>query len=187
MDSVDKIFNEAEAHMKKSIAKTEDEISAVRTGKASPNLLDSVRVEYYGAKVPLKQVASIAVPDPSLITVQPWEKQIAPEIVKAIQTANIGLNPQNDGGFIRIPLPSLTEERRKELVKRIRAIVEEGRIAIRNVRRQTNEEFKKLEKDHSISEDDYYRYEDDVQEMTNNSINELDKICEVKEKEIMQF
>ncbi|MCD6379184.1 ribosome recycling factor [bacterium] len=187
MESVDEIFEKTKAHMEKSINRIEDEISAIRTGKASPALLDSVRVDYYGNGVPLKQVASIAIPDSSLITIQPWEKQLAPEIIKAIQSANIGLNPLNEGGFIRIPLPSLTQERRKELVKRVKEIIEEGKIAIRNIRRQSNEELKKLEKAHEISEDDFYRYEGDIQEMTNKSIDELDKICEVKEKEIVEF
>lgn len=187
MDTVEVIFNETEDHMKKTIHMIEEELAAVRTGKASPALLDNVKVEYYGSLVPIKQVANIAIPEPSLITVQPWEKQIAPEIVKAIQAANIGLNPQSDGGFIRIPLPSLTEERRIELVKTVKEIVEQGRIAIRNIRRDANDRFKKLEKDHEISEDDYYRYHDDIQEKTNKSIEELDGISEAKEKEIMQF
>jgi ribosome recycling factor len=187
MEPVEEIFEETEAHMRKTIEMVEEELAAVRTGKASPALLDNIKVQYYGSAVPLKQVANIAIPEPSLLTVQPWEKNIAPEIVKAIQTANIGLNPQNDGGFIRIPLPSLTEERRIELVKKVKDMVEQGRIAIRNIRRDANEKFKKLEKDHEISEDDYYRYHDDVQEKTNKSIEELDKISEVKEKEIMQF
>jgi len=187
MDSVDNVFDEAEDHMKKTISTIEDELSAVRTGKASPALLDNVKVEYYGTRVPLKQVANIAVPESSLITVQPWEKQIAPDIVKAIQSANIGLNPHDDGGFIRIPLPSLTEERRQELVKTVKEIVEQGKVAIRNIRRDANDKFKKLEKDHTISEDDLYRYQDDIQEKTDKSIQELDQVCERKEKEILEF
>ena len=187
MQSVDEIFDETENHMEKSIIKIENDLSVIRTGKATPALLDSVRVDYYGTSVPLKKIASIAIPDSSLITVQPWEKQLAAEIVKAIQSANIGLNPQEDGGFIRIPLPSLTEERRQDLVKTVKEIVEDGKIAVRNVRREANEKLKKLEKTHEISEDDFYRYEDDIQKMTNESIDEFDKISKVKEKEILQF
>jgi len=187
MQSVDEIFEETEDHMKKSIIKIEDDLSAIRTGKATPALLDSIRVDYYGTSVPLKQIASIAIPDSSLITVQPWEKPLAAEIVKAIQSANIGLNPQEDGGFIRIPLPSLTEERRQDLVKTVKEMVEDGKIAIRNVRREANEKLKKLEKAHEISEDDFHRYEEDIQKITNESVEEFGKISEVKEKEILKF
>ena len=187
MDSVDTIFEEAESHMKKSIELTETELSSIRTGKASPSLLDSIKVDYYGAMVPLKQVANIAVPDPKLITVQPWEKPLVGEIVKAIQSSNMGMNPQSDGNFIRIPLPPLTEERRIELAKTVKHLVEEAKVAIRNVRRDANEKLKKLEKDHSISEDEYHRYHKEIQELTDGSIEKLDKLLAAKENEIMEF
>ena len=187
MDTVDIIFDEAESHMKKSIELTETELSSIRTGKASPSLLDSIKVDYYGAMVPLKQVANIAVPDPKLITVQPWEKPLVGEIVKSIQSSNLGMNPQSDGNFIRIPLPPLTEERRVELAKTVKHIVEEAKVAIRNVRRDANERLKKIEKDHDISEDEYHRYHKEIQELTDGSIEKLDQLLVAKENEIMEF
>ena len=187
MDNVDKVFSATEEHMKKSIELAEMELSSVRTGKASPTILDSIKVDYYGSTVPLKQIANIAVPDAKLLTVQPWEKAMVGEVVKAIQSSNLGLNPQSDGTFIRIPLPPLTEERRHELVKTVKHMVEEGRIAIRNIRREANEKMKKLEKSHEISEDDYHKYHKEIQEMTDDSIKELDNVSIVKEKEIMEF
>ncbi len=187
MDNVDKIFEDAEEHMKKSIELAETELSSVRTGKASPAILDSIKVDYYGSIVPLKQIANIAIPDAKLLTVQPWEKNMVGEVVKAIQSSNLGLNPQSDGTFIRIPLPPLTEERRLELVKTVKHMVEEGRIAIRNIRREANDRMKKLEKAHEISEDQYHKYHKEIQELTDNSIKELDNVSVVKEKEIMEF
>ncbi|MBN2185314.1 MAG: ribosome recycling factor [Candidatus Krumholzibacteriota bacterium] len=187
MDEVEKVFSETEEHMKKSIELVEAELSSVRTGKASPTLLDSVKVDYYGSTVPLKQIANIAVPDAKLLTVQPWEKSMVGEVVKAIQSSNLGLNPQSDGTFIRIPLPLLTEDRRHELVKTVKHMVEEGRIAIRNIRREANEKMKKLEKSHEISEDNFHKYHKEIQEMTDKSILELDNVSVVKEKEIMEF
>ncbi len=187
MDNVDAIFETAEAHMKKSIELVEEELAGVRTGKASGSLLDSIRVDYYGSPVPLKQIANIGVPDAKLITVQPWEKPMVGEVVKAIQQSNLGLNPQSDGNLIRIPLPPLTEERRHELVKSVKGMVEEARVAVRNIRRDANDHLKKLEKNHTISEDDYHRYHKEIQELTDDSIRELDKVSESKEKEILEF
>ena len=181
------IFQTAEKHMKATIEKTEAELATMRTGKASPALLDGVKVDYYGAKVPLKQVANVSVPDSKLITVQPWEKPLVGEIVKAIQTSNLGLNPQSDGTFIRIPLPPLTEERRKELVKSVKHMVEEAKVAIRNVRRDAIEKLKKLEKDHAITEDDLHRNQKEIQDLTDKSIEEIEKVLAAKEKEILEF
>ncbi|MBN1163331.1 MAG: ribosome recycling factor [Candidatus Krumholzibacteriota bacterium] len=187
MDPVEAIFEETENHMKRSIDLAESELASIRTGKASPTLLDSIKVDYYGSMVPLKQVANIAVPDPKLITVQPWEKPMVAEIVKAIQASKLGLNPLSDGNFIRIPLPPLTEERRQELVKTVKQMVENSKVAIRNVRREANEKLKKLEKSHDISEDEFHRYHKEIQEITDKSITELDKVTELKEKEILEF
>jgi ribosome recycling factor len=187
MDPIDAIFEEAEGHMKKSIELTEAELLSIRTGKASPSLLDGIKVDYYGAMVPLKQVANIAVPDPKLITIQPWEKPLVGEIVKAIQSSSLGLNPQSDGNFIRIPLPPLTEERRIELVKTVKQMAEDAKVSIRNIRRDANEKLKKLEKDHEVSEDQYHRYHKEIQELTDESIEKLDKLLAVKEKEVMEF
>ena len=181
------IFQTAEKHMRATIEKTETELTTIRTGKATPALLDSVKVDYYGAKVPLKQVANVTVPDSKLITVQPWEKPLIGEIVKAIQTSNLGLNPQSDGGFIRIPLPPLTEERRRELVKAVKHMVEEAKVAIRNVRRDAIEKLKKLEKDHAITEDDLHRSQKEIQDLTDKSIEEIEKVLAAKEKEILEF
>lgn len=187
MDSVDEIFTETELHMQKSKELVESELASIRTGKASPSLLESIKVDYYGSMVPLKQVANIAIPDPKLITVQPWEKPMVAEIMKAIQSSNLGLNPLSDGNFIRVPLPPLTEERRLELVKTVKQMIENGKVAIRNVRREANEKLKKLEKDHVISEDEHHRYHKEIQELTDESIKELDSVTEMKEKEIMEF
>jgi ribosome recycling factor len=187
MNPIDVIFDEAEGHMKKSIELAKMELSSIRTGKASPSLLDSIKVDYYGAMVPLKQVANIAVPDSKLITIQPWEKPLVGEIVKAIQSSSLGLNPQSDGNFIRIPLPPLTEERRIELVKTVKQMVEETKVAIRNIRRDANEKLKKLEKEHEVSEDEYHRYHKEIQELTDVSIEKIDKLFTAKEKEILEF
>jgi len=187
MQSVDEIFKEAEEHMNKSIEMAKAELATIRTGKASPSLLDSIKVDYYGTMVPIKQVANIAVPDPKMITIQPWEKPMVGEIVKAIQSSNLGLNPQSDGNFIRISLPPLTEERRKELVKSVKHMVEDAKVAVRNVRREANDKLKKLEKEHEISEDDLHRYQKDMQELTDESIKKLDELFEEKEKEILEF
>jgi ribosome recycling factor len=166
------ILQIAEKHMKATIEKMEAELVTIRTGKASAALLDSVKVDYYGSKVPLKQVANVVVPDPKLITVQPWEKPLVGEIVKAIQTSNLGLNPQSDGTFIRIPLPPLTEERRKELVKAVKHMVEE---------------MKKIEKEHKITEDDLHRSQKEIQDLTDRKTVDLDKIFAAKEKEILEI
>lgn len=187
MDSVDEIFEESEKHMKRSIELVEEELAGVRTGKASATLLDTIRVDYYGSPVPLKQIANIGVPDAKLITVQPWEKPMVGEVVKAIQQSNLGLNPQSDGSLIRIPLPPLTEERRHELVKTVKGVVENAKVAIRNIRRDANDHLKKLEKNHVISEDDYHRYHKEIQELTDEAIKELDNVTELKEKEILEF
>lgn len=187
MATVDEIFKEAEEHMSKTIEMTGSEMKTIRTGKATPTLLDSIKVDYYGTKVPLKQVANIAVPDAKLITVQPWEKPLVGEVVKAIQSSSLGLNPQSDGTFIRIPLPPLTEERRHELVKTVKDMIENAKVSIRNIRRDANEKIKKLEKNHEISEDEYHRYHKEIQELTNGSIKDLDTVMMDKEKEIMEF
>ncbi|HUV35824.1 MAG TPA: ribosome recycling factor [Patescibacteria group bacterium] len=187
MNPIDAIFDEAGTHMERSIELAQTELSSIRTGKASPSLLDSIKVNYYGTMVPLKQVANIAVPDPKLITVQPWEKPLVGEIVKAIQSSNLGMNPQSDGNFIRVPLPPLTEERRIELVKTVKQMIEDTKVAIRNVRRDANEKLKKLEKDHEVSEDEYHRYHKEIQDLTNGAIEKVDKLLAVKEREIMEF
>ena len=183
----DTILNNAKTSMQKSMESLGGELLGVRTGKANPHILDSVRVDYYGQQVPLQQVASIGVPEARLITVQPWEKPMVAEIEKAIMAAELGLNPQSDGTLIRLPIPPLTEERRKELVKVVKKFAEETRVAIRNIRRHTNEELKKLEKSHDISEDEMHTRQDEAQKLTDKFVAEIDEVVNVKEKDIMEI
>lgn len=162
------------------------ELTKIRTGRATPALLDTIRVDYYGQQVPLNQAATVTVPEPRLIVVQPWEKKMLPEIEREILKADLGLNPGNDGTVIRIPIPQLSEERRKDLVKLVHKFAEEARIAVRNVRRDVNDHLKKLEKDHQISEDELSIELDDVQKITDDHISQIDEIMAAKEKEIME-
>ncbi|MBC7186312.1 MAG: ribosome recycling factor [Calditrichaeota bacterium] len=180
------ILQDAKRRMRASVENITAELAKIRTGKASAALLDAVRVEYYGAQVPIKQVANIGVPEPRLITIQPWDRTVIGAIEKAILKADLGLNPINDGHLIRLPIPELTEERRKELVKVCKKIAEEGRIAVRNVRRDANDKLKLAEKNHEISEDDSHRYQEKVQELTDEIIKEIDQLLEKKEAEIME-
>ncbi|HHL73669.1 MAG TPA: ribosome recycling factor [Bacteroidetes bacterium] len=180
------IVKDADARMQKSVEATRDELSKIRTGKASPSLLDPVRVDAYGSSMPLNQVASVSTPDARLITVQPWDKSLIGEIEKAILKADLGLNPANDGQLIRIPIPPLNEERRQEYVKICKKITEDGRIAIRNIRRDANDHLKKMEKNHEMSEDEAHTYLDEIQKITDKHIKELDAILKHKEAEIME-
>ncbi|NOZ56653.1 MAG: ribosome recycling factor [Calditrichaeota bacterium] len=182
---VKEIHDDAERRMKKAVEATESELAKIRTGKASPAILDTIRVEYYGNNVTIKQVASVSVPEPRLIVIQPWEKRMLSEIEKAIMKSDLGLNPVNDGTVIRVPFPPLTEERRKDLVKLVHKLGEEGRVAVRNIRRDANEKLKKAEKNHEISEDDLHRQKE-IQELTDEYIKKIDKIIEAKEKEILE-
>ncbi|MCX7765639.1 MAG: ribosome recycling factor [Candidatus Sumerlaeia bacterium] len=186
MATINELIHQATEKMKKAVEVVETELSQLRTGKASVALLDPVRVNAYGSDVPIKQVASVTTPDAKTISIQPWDKNLIPAIEKAIMAANLGLTPINDGKIIRINIPPLTEERRKELVKVAHKIAEEGRVAVRNVRRHINEEIKKLEKEHKISEDDRFKYIDKIQELTDKSIENIDAILKKKEAEIME-
>lgn len=172
--------------MLKAVESTRGELTKIRTGKASPALLDTIRVEYYGSTVPLKQVAGINTPEPRLITVQPWEKNLIGEIEKAILKSDLGLNPSNDGAVIRLPIPQLTEERRKDLVRLCHKLVEEGRVAVRNIRRDANDLLKKSEREHDISEDQYHTAMDEVQKLTDKYISQIDEVLKNKEDEIME-
>lgn len=171
--------------MTKTLASLKTELTKVRTGRATPTLLDGVRVDYYGSEMPISQVASITCPEPRLIQIQPWEQGMLQPIEKAILIADLGLNPQNDGRLIRVPLPMLTEERRKDLVKFIKKLGEECKVALRNERRDANEEVKKLEKDKKLAADDAKKAMDLVQKKTDEFVAEVDKVLAVKEKEIM--
>lgn len=186
MATINELIHQATEKMKKAVEVVETELSQLRTGKASVALLDPVRVNAYGSDVPIKQVASITTPDTKTISIQPWDKNLIPAIEKAIMAANLGLTPINDGKIIRINIPPLTEERRKELVKVAHKIAEEGRVAVRNVRRHINDEIKKLEKEHKISEDDRFKYTGKIQELTDKSIENIDAILKKKEAEIME-
>ncbi len=171
--------------MTKTVTAYKNDLVKVRTGRASPSLLDSVRVDYYGTPTPLSQVASVSCPEPRLIQVQPWEGNMIPAIEKGILVADLGLNPQNDGKIIRVPLPPLTEERRKDLVKQVKKQGEESKVALRNERRQANDELKKLEKDGDITQDENKKSQELVQKRTDEFVAEIDKLITAKEKEIM--
>ena len=183
---LDELLAEIEVRMVKSWRSTEQEFNHIRAGRASTALLDTIKVDYYGTPTALNQVASLAAPEPRLLTVSPWEKSMLPIIEKAILAANLGLTPMNDGNIIRIPIPALTEERRKELVKRVKQIAEEGRVAIRNVRRSGIEQAKQLEKSQSITEDDLKRASDQIQKLTDRTISDLDAGLAKKTNEIME-
>lgn len=185
--TVKEIEANAKARMEKVLADLQHEMAGVRTGRASINLLDNVRADYYGTPTPLNQMATLHVPEPTMITVQPWDVSQIGAIEKSIRAADLGLNPANDGKIIRVPIPPLTEDRRKELVKKLHHIAEDHRVAMRNVRRDANENLKKLLKDKVISEDDERRALDETQKLTDGSIARLDQAVKVKEKEILEF
>ena len=183
---VKEIMADARAAMKKSVEAFQHEIATVRTGRASASLLDVIRVEYYGSQVPINQVATIAVPEPRLIALQPWDKSVIPAIEKAIMASNLGLVPSNDGTIVRIPIPQLTEERRKELVRVVRQMAEEARVSVRNARREANEFLKVGQQDGEIPEDESRRGHDQTQELTDEFIKKVDELLAEKEEEIME-
>jgi len=186
MDSSD-VIKEMESTVAKNIESLEKELARVRTSRASVSILDGIKVDYYGTKTPLAQCASLSTPEPRLIVIKPWVKDMIPEIEKAILSANIGLTPSIDKEIIRIPVPPLTEERRKELVKMIKKYGEEHKISLRNARRDANSMLKDMEKEGIISEDDCKKTEKKIQEITDNASKKIDEIISKKEKEIMEF
>jgi ribosome recycling factor len=179
-------YRDAEGRMNKTLDALARELSGIRTGKATTNILDGIKVDYYGTATPLKQVASVAAPDPKLLVVQPWEKNLAPEIVKAIQKADLGLNPITEGGVIRLPIPPLNEERRREMVKLVKKFGEDARVSIRNVRRDIIDTIKKDEKDSKITEDEMHQGQKRLQELTDDYIGKIDKMLQAKETEVME-
>lgn len=181
-----KIVAEAEEKMKKRVAGCAAELATVRTGRASAAILDRIVVDYYGTKTALKQMATITVPEPQLMVIQPWDKNVLSEIEKALLQSDLGLTPNNDGTVIRLSFPPLSEERRQELVKITKKIAEEGRVSIRQVRRETNENLKKLEKDKVMSEDERERTQEDIQKITDKYIAEVDELLKHKEEAIME-
>ena len=184
---VEDVLKEARVAMDKAVKALKKELTKVRTGRASTSLLDDVKVEYYGVPTPLNQVATLSTPEARLITVQPWEKNLIPEIEKAIFKADLGLTPSSDGQLIRLPVPALTEERRREMVKIIKRMAEEAKISVRNARRDANENLKMLEKEKEITEDDLKRSEKDVQQLTDEFVELIDGVVENKEKEVMEL
>jgi len=186
-NSIKEIEANQKSRMEKAISDLQHEMASIRTGRASLGILDHIRVDYYGTPTPLNQVANLHVPEPSLITIQPWDvSQIGP-IEKSIRVSDLGLNPSNDGKVIRLPIPPLTEERRKELVKKLHATAEHHRVSVRNVRRDGNEAVKKLMKDKKITEDDEKKALDEIQKLTDAYMGKIDQAAKAKEKDILEI
>jgi len=185
--NVKEVEANARTRMDKVLVDLQQEMSHIRTGRASIGLLDSLRVDYYGSPVPINQVAQLHVPEPGMITVQPWDASSIAGIEKAIRNSDLGLNPSNDGKIIRIPIPPLTEERRRDLAKKLSHIAEERRVGMRNIRRDANEQLKKLQKDKAISEDEERQALESVQKLTDAQIGKIDQAAKSKEKEILEF
>jgi len=185
--NVKEVEANARTRMDKVLVDLQHEMSNIRTGRATIGLLDSIRVDYYGSPVPINQVAQLHVPEPAMITVQPWDASSIAGIEKAIRNSDLGLNPSNDGKIIRIPIPPLTEERRRDLAKKLSHIAEERRVGMRNIRRDANEQLKKLLKDKTISEDEERQALESVQKLTDSQISKVDQAAKAKEKEILEF
>ncbi|NHM27416.1 ribosome recycling factor [Desulfofundulus sp. TPOSR] len=177
---------EAESNMKKTVELVKKEFASLRAGRATPALLDKVLVSYYGTPTPINQLATISVPEPRLLVIQPWDKTILPEIERAILKSDLGITPTSDGTVIRLAIPQLTQERRAELVKVVKKKAEEGRVAIRNIRRELNDKVKQQQKNGEISEDELRRTQDEIQKLTDKYIKEIDQLVSAKEQEIMQ-
>lgn len=182
---LDPVIKSAKKNMAQAVKHYKTELSHIRAGKAQPSILDGVKVEYYGSQTPLNQLANVSAPEARLLTVEPFDKSALEDIEKAIMSAGLGLNPSNDGNIIRIPLPILSEERRKELVKKVNELAEEARISIRNSRRDANEEVKKKVKKESLPEDSLYESEEEIQELTDQYTERVEELSNKKEKEIM--
>jgi len=184
---IQELRKKSHERMQTAIEALKKKFGAVRTGRASLSLLDGLAVDYYGTATPIQQVASLSIPDSRQILIQPWEQKIIPEIEKAIMKSDLGLTPMNDGKLIRINIPALTEERRKQLVKVVKKEAEDAKVAVRNIRREINEELKKLEKEEHISEDQIKKEHDEVQKVTDSFIKKVEELLEHKEKEIMEL
>jgi len=184
---IDSIYQDSKENMVKAIAALKKDLKRVRTGRASLSLLDGVKVDYYGTLTPVSQLATLAVPESRLITIQPWDTTVIKEIEKAILKSDLGLTPSNDGKIVRIAIPPLTEQRRKELVKVVHKICEEYKVSVRNLRRDANEMVKELKKDSRLSEDDAFKSQEKIQKMTDEHIKLVDECYKEKEKEILEF
>jgi ribosome recycling factor len=183
---IDKLLKEMNAHMDKTVALFKEELATIRTGKASPALVENLTVDYYGTPTRLREMAKIATPEPRLIVIQPWDPSVVPNVVKAINQSALGITPVNDGKLVRLPIPELDEERRQSLVKTVRKMGEDARVAIRNIRREQNDELKRLQKAGDITEDDLHREEKRVQEATDGHIGRIDELVAHKEEEVME-
>jgi len=181
-----KLLDNTKKKMDKAVNAIKDEFAHIRTGRASVTLLDGLKVNYYGVLTPLKQIANISIPESNLIVIQPWDKKCLSDIEKTIWKSDLGLSPVSDGNIIRLSIPPLNEERRKELVKLVKKEAEKGKVAIRNIRRETNDLLKKYEKDSNISEDECKEYQKKVQNLTDEYIEKIDELLDLKEKEIME-
>jgi ribosome recycling factor len=186
VELIDELLNDAEGRMTKSVESSRGELATVRTGRASPHLLDRIMVDYYGAQTPLKQLANVATSDARLLTVTPFDKGSIGAIEKAIQESDVGLTPSNDGNVVRLAIPELTEERRREMVKVVHGVAEEGRIAIRNIRRDVMQDLRELKSEGEVGEDDERRAEAALQKQTDDSIAEIDSLLKGKEEEILE-
>jgi ribosome recycling factor len=183
---LDKLLRETKERMSKSVDFVRDEFATIRTGKASPSLVENIAVEYYGAKSRLREVANISTPEPRLIVIHPWDPQVAGAVVRAIEQSDLGITPISDGKVVRIPIPELSEERRRDLTKLVKKMAEDGKVAIRNIRRSTNDEIKHLRKEGTLPEDDSFREEHEVQKLTDEHIEKIDELLKHKEKDIME-
>ena len=179
-------IEQARQQMEAAVEAMRRDFASVRTGKATPSLLDTVRVDAYGSKVPINQVATVNTPEPRLIVVQPWDKNVIPEIERGIQTADLGLNPSNDGNLIRIPIPPLSQERRKDMVRLLHKMGEDGKVSVRHARQEANKEIKEREQEHEISEDESRRQQDEIQNLTDSFVERIDRMMKTKEAEIME-
>ena len=187
MADTNQIYNEADAKMKKAIEATKRDFAGVRTGRASTSILDNIKAEYYGTLMPLNQVANLSAPDAKTIEIKPWDTKALPEIEKAILKSDLGISPNNDGKVIRLSMPPLTEERRKEFVKLVKKHTEDGRVAIRGIRQDANKALETLKKEKAVSEDEYKKAHERIQKLTDLHTQELNKLSEHKEKEILEF
>jgi ribosome recycling factor len=183
----DELMDTTGKRMSASVEDFKHKLATVRTGRASLGILDGIAIDYYGTRTPLNQVAKLSIPEPTLIVAQPFDPSMLQPIEKAVLSADLGLNPSNDGKLIRIPIPPLTEERRKQMVKKVHAMREEAKTAIRQIRRDSNEAIKKVEKDHEVSEDDAHRWHDEIQKKTDGSTKEVDQLCANKESELREI
>lgn len=183
---LNEIYDDAKGRMEKTLKNLENEYKRLRTGRATPSLVEHIKVDYYGTSTPLNQLATITIPEPRTIMIQPWDQNVVADVEKAILKSDLGLTPNSDGKVIRINIPPLTEERRQELVKVVKRMAEEAKVAIRNIRRDANEMIKDLKKEKQISEDDQYRGQEKVQKLTDEYVSKVDELMEKKEKEVLE-